>query len=114
MTDRGYFHMAQKLDQNGIEVPFDPFVRVNMTFIATASEVLGIEVSTDDYSRYFEEPEQEKSPEMDRLNDFLDLVMTSINKGQYPDIEKFSAITGIDPVETKMLVEHVWKKVRGK
>lgn len=112
MTDRGYSRLAEKLMQNGIAVPEEPYIRASVTIIVTASQILNRALTTEVYSHYFSNHEEEP-PEMDMLRDYLDLAIPFINSGQYPDVKKLAAMTGTDPEEAEKLTQQVWKKLRG-
>jgi hypothetical protein len=111
MTDRGYSALAEGLNQYGYNFSGDPFIRVNLTMISTASDILKRKIKINEYEDLFS---KETSPvvqeNLDKLNTFLGLVMPDINAGRVPDIKALAVKAGVDIQTARALI----KQIKGK
>ncbi|MCJ7806629.1 MAG: hypothetical protein MUP57_03660, partial [Clostridia bacterium] len=93
----------------------DPFVRVNLTMLKTASDILKRKIDILKYDHLFS---KESSPAVkegvEKLNMFLKLAMPEINSGLKPDIDALAAKAGIDSDTAKELIAQLNKKLKGK
>ena len=112
MTDRGFKALAEGLNEYGYGFSSDPFIRVNLTMITTASEILKKKIRLTEYEGLFS---KETSPvvkeNIDKLNKFLGLVIPDINAGREPDIEALAVKAGVDIQTARDLIKSIKEKV---
>jgi hypothetical protein len=108
MTDRGFTALVEAFNTFGHDFPAEPYLRVNMTMVTTASEVLKRKVVLNEYHDLFQEktdPLKEKV--LEDINAFIALVLPDINAGITPDIEEAARKAGIDPGNAHRVMESV-------
>ena len=114
MTDRGFKALVKGLNEYGYAFDSDPFVRVNLTMVKTASDILKRKIDIIKYDHLFS---KESSPAVkegiEKLNMFLNLAMPEINAGLQPDIDALAAKAGIDSDTAKELIAQIDKKLKG-
>jgi hypothetical protein len=114
MTDRGFKAPVKGLNEYGYDFESDPFVRVNLTMLKTASDILKRKIDALKYDHLFS---KESSPAVkegvEKLNIFLNLAMPDINSGLQPDIDALAAKAGIDRDTAKELIAQIDKKLKG-
>jgi hypothetical protein len=113
MTDRGFRALAAGLNEYGFNFSVDPFLRVNITMIITASDILKKKIRINEYEDLFS---KETSPalqeDLDKINTFLRMVMPEINSGRKPDIEALAVKAGVDIKTAKDLIKNVMEKLK--
>jgi hypothetical protein len=113
MTDRGFKALAEGLNEYGYSFSSDPFIRVNLSMISTASDILKRKIRLTEYEGLFS---KETSPvvkeNIDKLNKFLGLVMPEINAGREPDIKKLAVKAGVDIQAARDLIKQIMGKFK--
>jgi len=111
MTDKGFKALAEGLNEYEYNFPAEPFIRVNLSMIITASDILKRKIRINEYEDLFSKetsaPVQEN---LDKLNTFLGLVMPDINAGREPDINALAVKAGVDIKTARALI----KQIKGK
>jgi Domain of unknown function (DUF6930) len=108
MTDRGFMSLVKDFNAFGHDFPAEPYLRVNMTMMSTASEVLNKKIVVNEYLNLFEKASDPKKDKvLEDINAFIALVLPDINAGKEPDIEEAARITGVDPETARSVVESV-------
>jgi len=108
MTDRGFVALVEAFNAFAFEFPVLPYLRVNMTMVTTANDILKRKVVLNEYLDLFQEkPDPVKDKALEDINAFIALVMPDINEGVEPDIEEAARISGVDPETAYSVVESV-------
>jgi len=108
MTERGFAGQVEALNAFGHDFPAEPYLRVNMTMVTTANEILKRKVVLNEYHGLFKEaPDPVKDKVLEDINAFIALVLPDINAGITPDIEEAIRKTGIDPENARSVMESV-------
>lgn len=110
LTDRGFTALVDGLNEYGFSFSDDPFLRVNLSMVTTASDILKKQIMLSEYEGLFAKnttPESKRS--IDDLNFFMNIVLPDINAGIEPDIDAAAQMAGIDIGTAKSLV----KKLQG-
>ena len=111
MTDRGFDLLVEAFNAYGHDFPVEPYLRVNMTMVTTANEILKRKVLLNEYHDLFqEEPDPASEKVIEEINAFIALVLPDINAGRTPDMEEAIRKSGIDPENAR----NVMKSVMGK
>jgi hypothetical protein len=111
MTDRGFKALAEGLNDYGLNFSADPFLRVNLTMLTTASDILKRKIKLNEYEHLFKkETSPAEQENLDKLNTLLKFVMSDINAGLKPDIEVLANKTGVDIDSAKDLIKHIMGK----
>lgn len=113
MTDRGFKALVKGLNEYGYDFASDPFVRVNLTMLKTASDILKRKIDIIEYDHLFSKESSPATKEgIEKLNMFLNLAMPEINAGLQPDIDALVAKAGIDSDTAKELIAQIDKKLK--
>ena len=108
MTHRGFSALLKDFNTFGHDFPAEPYLRVNMTMVTTASEILKKKIVLNEYLDLFqEESDPAKDKVLEDINAFIALVLPDINAGVEPDIEEAARKTGVDPETAHSVVESV-------
>lgn len=108
MTDRGFIALVDGLNTYGYDFSYDPFIRVNLTMVTTASDILKRKIELIRYEHLFsKESSPAEKEDLGRLNKLLDLVIHDINAGRKPDIEAYAKRSGVDPETARSVLEKV-------
>jgi hypothetical protein len=100
MTDRGFRALSEGLNKYGFDFSIDPFLRVNLSMLTTAADILKRKIRLNEYEDLFsKETSQPVKGNLDKLNALLKLLLPDINAGREPDIESLAAKAGVD-IET--------------
>ena len=111
MTDRGFNAIIKALNEYGFTFTPDPLIRVNITMLTAASEILKRNIKLNEYEDLFSRETSASDKEaMDKLNIFLGLVIPDINTGRKPDIQTLASKAGVDIATARNLVEEIMKK----
>jgi len=113
MTDRGFTALVEVFNTFGHDYSVEPFIRINMTMLSTASEILKKTIVLNEYLDLFEEasdPEKEKV--LEDINAFIALVLPDINAGKQPDIEEAARLCGVDPETARSVVASVLERLK--
>jgi hypothetical protein len=106
MTDRGFVALVDELNEYGYNFSDDPFLRVNLSMVSTASDILKKKIRLSEYEDLFTKtttPASKKNLEDHNL--FIGLVLPEINAGIDPDINAAAKEAGIDLATAKILVK---------
>jgi len=97
MTDRGFSALAEGLNEYDYNFSADPFLRINLSMISTASDILKRKIRLIEYEDLFSiETSQPDQENLDKLNTLLKSVLPDINAGREPDIEALAVKAGVD------------------
>jgi hypothetical protein len=111
MTDRGFMALVGGLNEYGYNFSYEPFIRVNLSMIITASDILKRKIRINEYEDLFsKETSQPNQENLDKINTFLGLVMPDINAGREPDIDVLAVKAGVDIKTARALI----KQIKGK
>ena len=114
MTDRGFKALVKNLNEYGYSFSDDPLLRVNLSMVNTASDILKKKIRFFDYEDLFS---KESSPavqeDIGKLNTFFGLVMPIINAGREPDIKALALKAGVDLKTAKELFKQIMEKFKG-
>lgn len=113
MTDKGFKALVNGLNKFGYDFSFDPYVRVNLTMLRTASDILKRDIDLLKYEKLFSKRSTpEEKEKLDKLNLLLEYLIPDINAGREPDVASLAAKAGVDIEIAKDLVTQVMKKYR--
>ncbi len=113
MTDRGFRALVGGLNEYGHNFSDEPFIRVNLSMLMTAKDILKKEILLNEYADMFEkEPSEQEKEAVENLNDFMSLVLPDINAGRQPDIEAMAKKAGVDIQTARDLVKTVMGKIK--
>jgi len=108
MTVRGFDALVEAFNAYGHDFPAEPYLRVNMTMVTTANEILKRKVLLNEYHDLFQEdPDPESEKALKGINAFIALVLPDINAGKTPGIEEAIRKSGIDPENARNVMESV-------
>jgi hypothetical protein len=111
MTDRGFRALAEGLSEYGFNFSADPFMRVNLSMISAASDILKRKIRLNEYEDLFlketSSPDQEN---LDKLNTLLKLVLPDINAGREPDIKALAVKAGVDIKTARNIIKQIMGK----
>ena len=111
MTDSGFKALVEGLNEYGYNISGDPFLRVNLTMLTTASDILQREIMLNKYEHLFtKETTPSEQENLYKLNSLLKFVMPDINAGRKPDIEVLAKKAGVDIDTAKDLIEQIMGK----
>ena len=114
MTERGFDMLVEAFNAYGYEFPAESYLRVNMTMVTTANEILKRKVLLNEYHDLFQEdPDPESEKVLEEINAFIALVLPDINAGRVPDIEEAIRKSGIDPENARNVMESVMGSLDG-
>ena len=111
MTDRGFKALTDGLNDYGLNFSADPFLRVNLTMLTAASDILKRKIELNEYGHLFTKDTSPAELEnLDKLNALLKFVMPDINAGRKPDIEILAKKAGVDFETAKDIIEQIMRK----
>jgi hypothetical protein len=111
MTDRGFRALAEGLNEYGYNFSADPFLRVNLSMISTASDILKRKIRLIEYEDLFSiETSPLDQENLDKLNTLLRLVLPDINAGREPDIEALAVKAGVDIKTARNIIKQIMGK----
>ncbi|MCJ7446290.1 MAG: hypothetical protein MUO72_01215 [Bacteroidales bacterium] len=111
MTDRGFKALAEGLNDYGLNFSAYPFLRVNLTMLTTASDILKRKIKLNEYEHLFtKETSPAERENLDKLNTLLKFVMPDINAGREPDIEALAVKAGVDIKTARDLIKQIMGK----
>lgn len=112
MTKRGYLKLISVLNEYGMKFSDNPQILVTMAMLMTAKEILQRDMEADPYEKLFAvKPAPGADREMERLNQFVGLLMEHINAGREYDIRKLAAQAGIDYENARRIAEQIGEKM---
>jgi len=106
MTDRGFVALAEGLNEYGFNFSADPFLRINLSMLSAASEILKKNIRLSEYEDLFAKtstPATKKN--LESHNTFISLILPDINAGIEPDINAAAIKAGIDLATAKIIVK---------
>ncbi|PZX59376.1 hypothetical protein LV84_01407 [Algoriphagus ratkowskyi] len=114
MTDFGYDALLNSLKKLGIQVPSEPDIRLHLSMQTAIEDILGNQVDLLPYEKLFQSGSDEnvKSPEMDALNDFLNLLVPAVNSKKEVDLDLMISETGADPQAARAIYKDLMKKLK--
>ncbi len=114
MTDRGFRALSEGLNEYGFDFSADPFLRVNLSMLTTAADILKRKIRLNEYENLFsKETSQPDKENLDKLNALLKFVLPDINAGREPDIEFLAAKAGVDIETARDLISQIRGKFKG-
>ncbi len=112
MTDKGFSALVEGLNKYGYDFPDDPFVRVNLTMVSTASDILKKKIDLIKYEKLFSKKSSPAEKEnLDRLNMLIGLALPDINAGREPDIESLAVKAGLDIETARDILDQITKNI---
>ena len=108
MTEKGFREVVKAFNAHGSDFPDTPYLRVNMTMVTTAENILKRKVVLNEYQDYFpEETDPDKERLLEDINAFIALIMEDVNAGKKPDVEAAIRKTGVNPETARSVMESV-------
>lgn len=99
MTERGFKQLMKDFNSFGYNYPVEPFFSIRKQIIPTAEEILQIKIELNDYQDHFESDSDPEDNEMlQKMNQFMGLLLPDFNAGKMPDIEAAAKKAGL-PLE---------------
>ena len=72
MTDRGFRALSEEINKYGFDFSFDPFLRVNLSMLITAADILKRKIRLNEYENLFsKKTSQAEKENLDKLNALL-------------------------------------------
>jgi hypothetical protein len=97
MTDRGFRALVVGFNTYGYGFSDEPDVRVHLTMVKTASDILIRKINLLPFEHLFiKESSPVKKEALDRLKNLMNLAMPEINAGRQPDIKALAKKAGVD------------------
>jgi len=111
MTDRGFRALIEGFNACGHDLSGEPDVRVHLTMVKTASDILMKKINLLLYEHLFTpESSPVKKEVVEKLNNFLNLAMPEINAGRQPDIKALAGKAGVDPALAEDVIRHAFER----
>jgi len=115
MTDRGFSALVEGLNKYGYEFSDEPLIRVNLTMVSTASEILKKKIDLIKYEKLFSKKSSPAEKEnLDKLNLLISLALPDINAGREPDIKSLAVKAGLDLATAQEVIAQVSKNLKKK
>lgn len=115
MTDRGFSALVEGLNKYGYSFSDDPFVRVNLNIVNTASDILRKKIDLLKYEKFFSKDSSLAEKEsLDKLNLLIKLALPDINAGREPDIKSLAVKAGLDFETARDILDQVTKNILSK
>lgn len=113
MTDRGFKALVEGLNEYGYNLSADPLLRVHLSMVFAASDILKRKIRLIEYDDLFSKETSPSDQEnLDKLNRFFGLVMSDINAGREPDIDALAIKAGVDIQTARDLYKQVMAKFK--
>lgn len=113
MTDRGFRALTEGLNEFGYNFSIAPFLRVNLSMLTTASDILKKKIRLNEYEDLFlKETSPGDQENLDKLNTLLGLVLPEINAGRVPDIEALAEKAGVDINTARDIIKQIMGKFK--
>ena len=112
MTYRGFQALVEGFNAYGHGFSDEPDIRVHLTMVTTASDILRKKINLLPYEHLFDKestPAQKET--IDKLNDLLKLALPEINAGLQPDIKALAKKAGVDPQVAEDVIRHTMKRL---
>jgi len=113
LTDLGYLEMAKLLKAYGIDMSFDPDIRLHLPMLTLIKQLLKKEPELNPHSRLFI---TNRSPENDsfmkKLNQLIALALPYINSGEEPDADALAKEVGVDPEMAKDMIQQLMDRIK--
>ncbi|MFM8433226.1 MAG: hypothetical protein ACKOA1_10560, partial [Bacteroidota bacterium] len=107
LTEKGFEKLSQMLTKAGIESDPVSDIAVSPGMLLATEKILGKKIALHPYENNFKIPEQDLDPdELNRMNEYLRLLLPYINSNTKTDIEKLADQVGISR-ETAL---ELWEK----
>ncbi len=105
LTERGFAALSGELRKCGFAVG-EADVRVRLSMVSTAGEILRREIDLNPYEELFQEVTAPETDEfMEKVNRVLQLALPFINNDKQPDIDALAAQAGVDPDDVREVIE---------
>ena len=112
MTERGFGELVKAFNTYGHDFPAEAFLRINLSMLKTAGDILKRKVVLNEYHDLFrEDPDPQMARVVDDINAFMARVLPDINAGRDPDIEAAARETGVDPETARDLLNHLMERM---
>lgn len=112
MTERGFKALVKTLNKTGYRFENDPYVSVSITGFLATKQILNKTIVLNEYEELFVEAiPEEKQEDIDKLNNFMSLILPDINARRTPDIEAQAAIAGVDIEVARQIVKDLMGRI---
>lgn len=112
MTERGFRSLVEGLNACGYGFSNEPDIRVHLTMVTTASDILRKRINLLPYEHLFDkESTPNQKDNLDKLNDLLKLALPEINAGRQPDIKALAKKAGVDPQVAEEVIRHAMERL---
>lgn len=112
MTESGFISLLNALIQCGIPVPKEAHLRVHLSMLQTAKNILKRRVSIDSHAYLFEKEGSFEDAQLTRkMNALMDRIIPILNSGKKPDLKKLSKELDLDYEEVKSFVSKVVERI---
>jgi hypothetical protein len=112
MTDMGFQALVEGLNAYGYGFPGEPDIRVHLTMVTTASDILRKKINLLPYEHLFDkESTPAQKEDIDKLNDLLKLALPEINAGRQPNIKALAKKAGVDRQVAEDVIRHAIERL---
>lgn len=114
MTDRGFDALVTALNGFGYDFSEDPFIRVNISMLNVASEILKKKIRLVEYEDLFSKKTSESDHKnLEKINLLLRSVLPDINANREIDIEQLADAAGVDIKIARKLINDLKRARKG-
>ena len=114
MTDRGFDALVNALNGFGNNFSEDPFIRVNISMLNVASEILKKKIRLIEYEDLFSKKASVSDQKnLEKINLFLRSVMPDINANREIDIQQLADTAGVDIKIARKLINDLKRARKG-
>ena len=111
LTDRGFAALVVALNSYGYDFSDRSFLRVNLTMVVTAGDILKKKIVLNEYEGMFSvTPSEESKEDLSKLNALIALVIPDINAGRQPNVEALAKKAGMDIETARELIQQIMEK----
>ncbi len=111
MTGSGFRNLVKDFNSFGYNIPETPYLQVRLPMVITAGSILNRKIILNEYEGLFKkDPDPQAEAAIEKMNEFMALVLDDINEDREPDIEAAIRKTGLDPETAHDLVNMVQEK----
>jgi hypothetical protein len=114
MTDKGFDGLVQALNSSGVDVDEEAQIRIHLSMLLTAGEILKRKIEVNPFEKFFEvDSTVDDQEHQEKIHHFLELLVPEINEGRVPDANLIAAKAGIDPEIARMIINDLLSKRKG-